>query len=107
MFWDLALVFFAASGLVLLLWCFIGAMLRPVFCPKTVTLLPADGDGEKLEQQSRAFAWLRDGRTLGGKLVIIDCGLSEQGLACVKVLCEKYPWLTVCAPDEAEEYIHF
>ena len=105
MFWDLVLVFFAASGLVLLLWCLVGIMLRPIFCSGTVTFLPVDGDGETLEQQSRAFAWLREGRTCGGKLVLIDCGLSEEGMACVKALCEKYPWLIVCGPAEAEDYI--
>lgn len=105
MFWDLALVFFAASGLVILLWCFIGGMLHPVFPLNTVTFLPVDGDGETLEQQSRAFAWLREGRTCGGQLVLIDCGLSDQGLACARVLCEKYPWLTLCGPAEANKYI--
>jgi len=106
MFWDLAVVFFAASGLVLLLWCLIGTILHPIFGAETVTFLAVDGDGETLEQQSRAFAWLRDGRACGGKLVLIDCGLSKEGKDCVKVLCERYPWLVVCGPSEAENYIH-
>jgi hypothetical protein len=106
MFWDLVLVFFAASGFVLLLWCLIGAMLHPVFSMRSVTFLPVDGDAESLEQQSRAFAWLRDGKNAGGKLVLVDCGLSEKGLQCVKLLCEQYPWLVVCDTTEVENYIY-
>ncbi len=93
---TLLLVFFASAGLLLLGWGLLGLLLRPVFCENMITAYAIDGDAEQLEQRVRSFAWLRDGRNSGGQLVLVDCGLSEQGRMKVSCLQKQYPWLMIC-----------
>lgn len=87
------LAFFTAAGIVLILWCLLGILLIPVFGDDMVTLCMAEGDGEDLEQKVRGYGWLRDGRLTGGRLVILNCGLSETGLKRVNCLCSQYDWV--------------
>ena len=87
------MVFFAAAGIVLMVWCLMGLLLQPVFGEGMVTIYPVEGDGEDLEQRVRAYGWLRDGKLSGGKLLIVDCGLSEEGIKKLKILKERYAWL--------------
>ena len=90
---DILVVFLSLSGLLLLVWCFLGFLLRPVFCEEMVTYLPVTGDGEGLELRVHAYAWLREGRISGGKLVLVDRGLNETGAAVAERLCKEYKWL--------------
>ena len=64
-----------------------------------VTLLFVQGDGKSLEQRVRAYGWLRECRN-GGSLIVVDCGLSQQGLETLQHLREKRRWLSYC-PNEA------
>ena len=103
---DILLVFLAAAGILLLLWCLLGLLLSPVFGRDMVTYCYEKGDGDELEQRARAYGWLRDGRISGGRLVIVDCGLTEQGLERVRRLRERYPWLEYCRREAFAAYIH-
>ena len=102
---DLVIVFLAASGVVLVIWCLLGILLHPVFGADMVTFLPVHGDGEDLEQSVRAYAWLRSGRLSGGKLVLVDLGLNPQGLQRTAAVCKRYEWVVCCTGPEAENYI--
>ncbi len=102
---DLLLIFLAAAGVVLLLWCLLGLLLLPVFGRNMVTLCYARGCGEDLEQKVRAYGWLRDGRISGGRMIVVDCGLSEQGVGRTHLLQERYPWVEYCPREALIDYI--
>ena len=104
-FWDLVIVFLSASGVVLVIWCLLGALLHPVFDEEMVTYLPVRGNGDNVEQTVRAYAWLRSGRLSGGKLVLVDLGLDRQGLQRTAVICSRYDWVICCTETEAKNYI--
>lgn len=104
---DLIVAFLAASGVIFLTWCLIGLLLHPVFGAEMVTFLPAKGNADALEQRVKAYAWLRDGRITGGRLVIVDQGLSSRGIQCAEKLCLRYTWVIYCAANEAENYISY
>lgn len=91
---DLLLAFFVALGIALLLWCLLGLLLVPVFGPDMVTLCFAKKDGMFLEHRVRSYGWLREGRMTGGRLIIVDDGLSEEGQKLSKLLCDKYEWVS-------------
>lgn len=103
MLWDILLVFLSAAGVVLLLWCFLGFLLRPVFTETMTTLFPAKDDGNGLEQCVRAYAWLREGRLSGGIFLIVDQGLNENGRKTAQKLSETYDWVHCIAASELEE----
>ena len=105
MLWDLVIVFLSASGVVLVVWCLLGALLHPVFDADMVTYLPVRGDGGKVEQSVRAYALLRSGRLSGGKLVLLDCGLNQQGRQRAEAVCRWYEWVSCCPATENETYI--
>lgn len=105
MFLDLLLIFLAAAGVLLLLWCLLGLVLLPVFGRSMVTLYYVKGNGEGVEQRVKAYGWLREGRIAGGRLIVVDCGLTEQGIGRVHLLQERYPWLETCQAAAVKDYI--
>ena len=87
------------------LWALFGLLLMPVFEEDMVTFFFARGSGEGLEQRVRGYGWLRDGKKHGGRLVIVDCGLTEQGLLTVQHLCRRYDWLDYCPHEIMDDHL--
>ncbi len=102
---TILLIFFALAGLLFLIWALFGLLLTPVFGEEMVTLCYCQGDGGDLERQVRAYGWLRDERVSGGRLVIVDCGLDEQGLCLAQLLRQDYDWLDYCPRPALEDYL--
>ncbi len=102
---TILVIFFALAGLIFLIWCLFGLLLTPVFGEDMVTLCYCCGDGKDLEQQVRAYGWLREGRISGGRLVLVDCGLDEQGLCLAQLLQKDYEWLDYCPRPALEDYL--
>ena len=102
---EVLIVFFAACGVILLAWCLLGLLLEPLFGRDMVTLYYVHGNGEQLERRVRAYGWLRDGKLTGGKLVLVDCGLSRSGLDAVDILRERYLWLDYCPAPALIDYL--
>ncbi len=102
---EILLIFFAACGVLLLAWCLLGLLLEPVFSREMVTLYFVQGDGGGLERRVRAYGWLRDGKITGGKLVLVDCGLTKLGLETVEVLQQRFNWLDYCPAPALEDYL--
>ena len=96
------IAFFAALGVIFLLWSLIGLLVLPVFGPGMVTICPSDGDAVRLERQVRAYGWLRDGKRQGGTFVILDCGLTAHGMEKAARLEQLYDWVTI-APVPSQE----
>ena len=99
---------FAMATLMVLavtIWGFLAWLLRPVYGRKTLTLFFVDGEGAGLEQQVRSFGWNRAGRSSGGELLLVDCGLDEQGLSTAQILMRERPWLSYCPEGCLEDYL--
>ncbi len=96
------MIFLAALGTALLLWCLMGLLLVPVFGENMVTVCMASGDGKWLEQKARAYNWLREGRTRGGRFVIADCGLNLHGRQVAERLCARYGWMELHTGELAD-----
>lgn len=96
---------FFALIVALALWALFGLFLMPVFGENTVLLLFSAEDGRELEVRTRGVSWLRDQEKNGGRLVIVDCGLTEEGLCIVEKLREKYPWVDYCPNQTLPDYI--
>ena len=105
MLFDLLVVFLSSIGFIVLIWCFLGFLLRPVFPSSSVTFYRVSGDGEDLEQYIAGYAWFRQGRNSGGRLVILDRGLSEQGRYIVQVLMERHDWICYIDPTDASDAV--
>ncbi len=96
---EYVMVFLAALGTALLLWCLMGLLLVPVFGENMVTVCMAFGDGKWLEQKVRGYNWLREGRKTGGRFLIADCGLTVRGMQIAERLCVRYEWVQMYTGD--------
>lgn len=101
--WLIVLVFVFVLGV--MFWALFGLLLMPVFGEDMITFYFARGDGEELEQRARGYGWLRDGKEHGGRLVFVDCGLTEQGLLTAQKLCRDCAWLDYCPHEIMEDHL--
>ena len=97
----------AAIGLASLMWTVVRAALfsRPEQKQDILVLLPAQGDGENLEQQVRQLSRLRYEQGVLGMVLLVDCGLSEEGRKLAKVLSREDRWVSVCKKEEIGSYL--
>ena len=78
---------------------------RPEQKQDILVLLPAQGDGENLEQQVRQLSRLRYEQGVLGMVLVVDCGLSEEGRKLAKVLSREDRWVSVCKKEEIGSYL--
>ena len=57
-FWQVVSCVLAAAGILLFLWCLIGAFVLPVATPGLTAVYRARGEARDMEQMVRGFAWL-------------------------------------------------
>lgn len=97
----------AAIGLASLMWAVVKAVLYPA--PErrrgAAALVPAQGDGEGLEGQIRIMERLRKEQALVGTVLLVDCGLTEEGLRLARLLARDRRWVAVCAREEIGGYL--
>lgn len=79
----------AALGLLCLCWLGLGRLLLPIPLALTVSL-KGYGDGEGLEQGVKALHWMRRTGLWRGEILILDGGMSPQGLEVARHLVEEY-----------------
>ena len=99
--WEVILALLASAGLLALAWVSFGRLLLPVGTwGPAYAVVPASGDGERLEQDLAGLRWLRKGGMARFTVVIADCGLSGQG----RRLAERLAWrdrgVILCAIDD-------
>ena len=90
----------AAFGLLALCWLLLGRLLLPIPLNLTVSLT-GHGDGEGLEQTLRHLRWLQGEKLAPFTPLVVDAGLSPQGLALVQALQRRDPTLLFCPAEEA------
>ena len=97
----------AAIGLASVMWAVVRAVLfsRPEQKQGVVFILPAQGDGEGLEQQVHQISHLRYEQGMPGMILLVDCGLSEEGRKLAKLLSREDRWVSVCKKDDIGSYL--
>lgn len=93
---DGLIAFFSAVGLTTVVWFVAGALLhagRPVI-PGLVLVLPLRGEALAMEADVRELCRIR--RTLpGAKIVLADCGLTDEARALAGYLAKKEPGMAL------------
>ena len=97
----------AAVGLASIFWTAARAILfaGPERRREVAALLPAQGDGERLEEQLRVLQALRREQGLFGRTLLVDCGLSEEGRRLAEALARERRWVVLCGKDEVGSYL--
>ena len=86
MLWEILLCALAAALILGLLWLLLAQFLLPIRAKEAFLVLLGQGDGENLEQNCRAYLLLRSAGMLRRPLLLVDDGLSEEGLALARQL---------------------
>ena len=94
------LALLAAAGLLAIGWLLLGAAVAPVGRGSVYAVVPASGDGERLEQDLAGLRWLRKGGMARFTVVIADCGLSGQGRRLAELLAGRDRGVILCAIDD-------
>jgi len=97
----------AAVGLASLMWAAVRTVLyaKPLKRHGVFALIPAQGNGESLEQQVRALEYLRREQGVFGRILLVDCGLTEEGVQLSRLLAKEDRWITLCGKDEISSYL--
>lgn len=91
-FQDGVVAFFSAVGVTTVVWMLAGALLRSgrTGVPGLVLVLPLRGEALAMENDVRELRRLR--RQLpGAKIVLADCGLTENARALARYLADREP----------------
>lgn len=99
-FLEIVLSLLAVTGLLALGWLCFGRLLRPMGGKGAVTLLPARGEGEDLEQALTGLLWLRGAGLTVGRVVVVDLGMTHQGQALAQLLTEQETGVYFCPSEE-------
>ena len=82
----------AAIGLASIMWMVV----------KAVLYAPLE---RRLEGQIRIMERLRKEQALVGTVLLVDCGLTEEGLRLARLLARDRRWVAVCAREEIGGYL--
>ena len=103
---DAVVALLAAIGLGQLLW--LGARLFWGLTPQrrmdhVAAVVPAAGGGAGLEQTVRTLDQLRRETGAFRRIVMLDCGLSQEGSMVAALLAQEDRAIAVCRPEELRE----
>lgn len=104
---DGVVALLAAIGLASVVWTVVRAALYTGSERRksVVALLPAAGGGEGLEEQVKTLRALRSGQELFGMVLVVDCGLSEEGRRLAQLLAREDRWVSLCGQDEVADFL--
>ena len=103
---DAIVALLAAIGLSSLVWMLVRAIFfLPPAAHSAIVLICARGDGEGVEQQVRTLLLLRKQYGIVGQILLVDCGLSEDGKRLCRLLARGEHIVTLCENDEIGKYI--
>lgn len=97
----------AAVGVVSLLWLLTQMifMLKSPLPGTALAVLPARGDGGGLAEQVYALTGYGRDQGVIGRILIVDCGLDEEGRQLCRILEREDRWVTVCLPEQVADYL--
>ena len=106
--WQDGLVALLASiGLASIMWTAVRAVLYAGQPRRhgVVALLPAAGGGEGLEEQVKTLRALRGEQELFGMVLLVDCGLTDEGRKLAQLLVRQDRWVSLCRRDEVADFL--
>ncbi|MCI8524498.1 MAG: hypothetical protein HFF17_00925 [Oscillospiraceae bacterium] len=103
MFWEMFAAFLAAAGLILLIWCTAGALLRAPGTAELEAVYRCRDSAPELEQTVRRFVWLHESGLWDAPLKIVDCGLAPDARRRAGKLAARYGYIRI----EAEEGLSY
>lgn len=97
----------AAIGLASIMWAVVKTVLygRTERRQEVVALIPAQGDGEGLEEQVHVLERLRQEQRVLGMILLVDCGLSEAGRQTARLLAKGDRRVSLCRKEEIADYL--
>ena len=103
---DGIIALLAAIGMATLLWWTVQAL---IFVPPrhrdAVVLVTARGDGGDLEAQIRTLLLIREEKQVVGEILLVDCGLTEDGKILCRHLARQYRLVTLIAQEDIPKYV--
>lgn len=103
---DGIIALLASIGTATLLWAVVQAL---IFVPPrhqdAVVLVSARDNGEDLEAQIRMLNLIREKRPVVGEILLVDCGLTEEGKDLCRHLVRQYRRVTLIAPEDIPKYL--
>ena len=103
---DGVIALLASIGLASILWGIVRVFLfLPVQQQDTLALICARGDGETLEEQIRTFTLLRCDQGIVGEILLVDCGLTENGKKLCHLLEQGNRRVSLCKIEDIHKYI--
>lgn len=106
MIWNIILCALCAAGLLSAVWLLAALILLPVRDTSTYMVLLASGNGERLEQQCRAYLLLNGIGVIRRPMVIADDGLDGEGKAVAAFLAQDHAQIRFCTVAELREILH-
>lgn len=97
----------AAVGVMSLLWGLAQAVLaiRQPAGKQALALLTAQGDGSDLQEQIYILMNLGRAHGIIGRILVVDCGLDEEGQKLCRILARENRWIIFCRPEEVAAYV--
>lgn len=104
---EMLLTLLAAVGFASILWMFLERRLFPVDGEErgVFAVVRGSGDGAGLEQSIRSLLRLRREGLYRGTVLVVDCGLNEEGQALARLLCANSEEISFCTAEELSQVI--
>lgn len=103
---EILMALLAAMGAVSVGWLLFAHWLLPAGGEtESFAVIPASGDGVRLDQTVQSLLFLRRNGLYRGNLVILDDGLDEKGRAMARLLCANTTGLLLCSRAELAQII--
>lgn len=105
---DGVIAMLAAIGLATILWLVVSVLLRlrgRATIYHTVAMIPSRGGANGLEHTVHALEQLRSDCGGFGAIVIVDCGLSEEGRRMAALLARQERDIFLCTREEIPNFL--
>ena len=103
---DGIIALLACIGLASVFWAVIRTIFFPLAPQRQVTvLISARGDGEDLEAQIRTLTLAQRGKSLVGEILLVDCGLTDEGQKLCRLMARQYHRVSFCNADDIQKYV--
>ena len=104
---EMILALLAAVGLLCLGWFCFGKLLVPVgkIGAPMYIMVRGEGEGAGLEHTVNTLVFLQGRDLMDCPLLLVDTGLDEEGRQVAQMLMERWPQISLCAPEELANYI--
>ncbi|MDD3164654.1 MAG: hypothetical protein PHS97_02230 [Oscillospiraceae bacterium] len=94
-----------AAGFLLIIWVLIGAFLYPYGDETGWIVLAVRDNAAHVEHQLRIFRYLRESGLLHARILLADCGVSQEGQNLIAALQHDDPMIVICPIQDVANWI--